>query len=259
MSFRYSANLGFLWRESPLADAIRAAVASGFDAVECHFPYDQDLGAARRALDETGAPMLSLNCCLGDPDEGQFGIGAAAGRAAEARASVDRGLAAADALGARMLHVMAGRVGDAPAAREAFLETLSYACAQAPHGLTVLIEPINRHDVPGYHLHRLDQAAEIIRRLGAPNLALMFDAYHAERTEPPAAARLAEHISAVAHIQIAGTPDRGEPDRGAADLKAFLREASALGYCGHIGAEYKPRGALEAGLGWLSAFRVSGL
>ena len=38
----FSANLGFLWNDRPLADAIRAARAAGFDAVECHWPYDQD-------------------------------------------------------------------------------------------------------------------------------------------------------------------------------------------------------------------------
>ncbi|MEN8934506.1 MAG: isomerase, partial [Planktotalea arctica] len=36
---KFSANLGFLWSELSLPDAIRAAKAAGFDAVECHWPY----------------------------------------------------------------------------------------------------------------------------------------------------------------------------------------------------------------------------
>lgn len=32
---KFSANLGFLWQELPLAEAIYAAKAAGFDAVEC--------------------------------------------------------------------------------------------------------------------------------------------------------------------------------------------------------------------------------
>ena len=37
----FSANLGFLWQEHTLADAIRAAHTAGFNAVECHFPYNE--------------------------------------------------------------------------------------------------------------------------------------------------------------------------------------------------------------------------
>jgi len=44
----FSANLGFLWSELPLPDAIRAAKRAGFHAVECHWPYDHDAEAVRR-------------------------------------------------------------------------------------------------------------------------------------------------------------------------------------------------------------------
>ena len=37
---RFSANLGFLWTDLALTDAIKAAAAFGFDAVECHWPFD---------------------------------------------------------------------------------------------------------------------------------------------------------------------------------------------------------------------------
>jgi hydroxypyruvate isomerase len=37
---RFSANLGFLWTELPLPAAIMAAAKAGFDAVECHWPFD---------------------------------------------------------------------------------------------------------------------------------------------------------------------------------------------------------------------------
>ena len=53
---RFSANLGFLWTDRPLADAVRAAAAAGFDAVECHWPYDEDAGAVQGALAKPGCP-----------------------------------------------------------------------------------------------------------------------------------------------------------------------------------------------------------
>ena len=51
---KFSANLGFLWNDRPLPDAIRAAKSAGFDAVECHWPYDVPTTIIRAALEETG-------------------------------------------------------------------------------------------------------------------------------------------------------------------------------------------------------------
>ena len=65
---RFSANLGFLWNDLPLAAAIRAARAAGFDAVECHWPYAVDPGDVRSALEETGLPMLLAQRTAWDAD-----------------------------------------------------------------------------------------------------------------------------------------------------------------------------------------------
>ena len=85
---RFSANLGFLWTDVALPDAIRKAAAAGFEAVECHFPYDVDIDAVNKALDETGLPMLGLNTIRGDVEAGDFGLSALPGRESEARAAI---------------------------------------------------------------------------------------------------------------------------------------------------------------------------
>ena len=56
----FSANLGFLWPNYPLAEAIRSAHRSGFDAVECHFPYDEPVDEVCQALEETGLQCWGL-------------------------------------------------------------------------------------------------------------------------------------------------------------------------------------------------------
>ena len=63
---RLSANLGFLWTELSLPDAIRAAAKAGFEAVECHWPYDVPVSDVQSALAEAGVPMLGLNTRRGD-------------------------------------------------------------------------------------------------------------------------------------------------------------------------------------------------
>ena len=75
---RFSANLGFLWQDRPLPEAIHAAHAAGFDAVECHWPYDTPAQATRAALEETGLPLPGLNTVRGEP--GENGLCALPGR-----------------------------------------------------------------------------------------------------------------------------------------------------------------------------------
>ena len=84
----FSANIGFLYTDLPLPDRIRAAKRAGFDAVECHFPYDVPVAEMRAALDETGLPMLGLNTVPGNPAAGDFGLAALPDRAEEAAAAV---------------------------------------------------------------------------------------------------------------------------------------------------------------------------
>ena len=237
-----------------LFGAIRAAAAAGFHAVECHWPYDTPPQAARAALHDTGLPMLSLNTARGDVAAGQFGLSALPGREDEARAAIDAGLDYGAAIGARALHVMAGKASGA-AAEAAFRANLVYACERAAAlGITILIEPLNRHDAPGYFLTTTDQAAMLIHTLGRPNLKLMFDCYHVGRQEGDVGTRLAALLPIIGHIQFASVPDRGPPGQGELCYDHLFAQIAALGYDAPLGAEYRPRGATGDSLGWLARF-----
>ncbi|NSX53265.1 hydroxypyruvate isomerase family protein [Parasulfitobacter algicola] len=252
----FSANLGFLFTDLSLPDGIRAAKAAGFSAVECHFPYDTRPADIMTALTETGLPMLGLNTHPGNRDAGEFGLSAMPGRGADARAEIDRACDYAVATGTRMVHVMAGRTDGGPDADQAFVDTLSYATERAAtNGLDILIEPINHRDVPGYHLSRVEQAVDLIDRIGAPNLKIMFDCYHVQIMQGDLIQRFRTHQHMIGHVQIAAVPDRGEPDQGELSYHHIIPALRDLGYTAPIGAEYKPRGTdTDAGLGWLSAY-----
>ncbi len=185
----FSANLGFLFTDRPLPEAIRAAGRAGFSAVECHFPYDTPVAEVRAALDETGLPMLGLNTVRGNVTAGDFGLAALPGREAEARAAIDQAIDYARAVGAGSVHVMAGRSGGGAPAEATFRANLAHACDRAGGDLAILIEPINQRDAPGYHLSRVEHAADIIATLGRDNLRIMYDclprADRAGRPDPP--------------------------------------------------------------------------
>jgi len=250
---KFSANLGFLWTDRPLPDAIRAARDAGFDAVECHWPYDTPPAETRAALRETGLPMLGLNTRRGTTALGEMGLSALPGREADARATIDEALAYARATGTRAVHVMAG-ISAGPQARAAFVGNLTYACsAAAQDGLTILIEPLNPFSVPGYFLNGTGQAADIIREVGRPNLALMFDCFHVQIIEGDVTRRLGALLPLIGHIQIASVPDRGAPDHGELDYGYVLPRIAALGWDRPIGAEYLPEASHD--MGWLARYK----
>lgn len=251
---QFSANLGFLWTELPLPDAIRAAHAAGFDAVECHWPYDTPAKDVVSALSETGLPMLGLNTRRGDLSIGENGLSAIPGRETEARAAIDEATAYADAIDAKAIHVIAG-FAQGVEAHAVFLENLKYAVAKTAR--IVLIEPLNRHDAPDYFLTTTGQAAGIVAEINAPNLKLMFDCYHVGRTEGDLITRLTALMPIIGHIQFASVPDRGAPDTGEINYPWLFSRIRALGWSRPLGAEYKPKGPTGDTLDWLDAYRNS--
>ena len=245
MTARFSANTGFLWTDLDLPGRIRAAHAAGFDAVEFHDEAQRgDLAAVAAALAETGLPVCGLNVRMGQ----SAGCAAIPGQEDQARRDVDAAARTAEALGAQALHVLAGRSGE-DGDRAAFLRVLRHALAVSDR--VVLIEPICQQAMPGYFLHYIDQAAAIIEDIGDRRLRLMFDCFHIQTATGDCTAAFARHAGRVGHVQIASVPGRNEP--GVDDMLDYARLIPAMqaaGYGGAFGCEYRPRGTVEAGLGW---------
>jgi len=256
---KFSANLGFLWTELALPDAIRAAKRAGFDAVECHWPFETAAADVNAALRETGLPMLGLNTRRGDVAGGENGLAAVPGREKDARRYIDEALAYAEAIDCRNVHVMAGFTDRGDKAESVFRSNLAYAADQAI-GLekTILIEPLNHRDAPGYHLSDLDAALETLGAVGKPNIKVMFDCYHLQIMQGDLVTRLRTHLHNIGHIQIAAVPDRGEPDQGEVNYAWLFGAIDEMGWEGYVGAEYKPRTNTDEGLGWLKSFRAGG-
>ncbi len=252
---RFSANLGFLWTDLLLVEAIHAAKAAGFHAVECHWPYDVPAGCVARALGEASLLMLGLNTAPGDLSKSEFGLAALPDRQEEARAAIDQAIDYGAEIRTQAVHVMAG-VTNAETAHDVYLDNLRYACRMAePYDITILIEPLNQHDVPGYFLADTKQASDVINEIAVPNLKLLFDCYHVGRTEGNIENRFRELQPLIGHVQFASIPDRGPPNDGQIDFPSFFAMLDDLGWSRPLGAEYRPVGATDASLGWLADFR----
>ncbi|MBQ0822003.1 TIM barrel protein [Microvirga sp. HBU67558] len=254
---RFSANLGFLFTELPEIDRVGAAAAAGFKAVEMHWPYQVPAEEMRAALTRSQVTVLGLNTPVGNASAGDFGLGALPGRESEFQKAIEQAVSYGHAIGASAVHCMSGLVAPdaASAAERTFVANLKLAADKAAQaGMTVLIEPINHRDKPGYFLHTVEQAASIIDQVGRRNVKIMFDCYHTQIMQGDLTRRLKDFLDVIGHVQIAAVPSRAEPDEGEIDYRTLCRSLDDMGYGGWIGAEYKPRGRTEDGLGWLSAW-----
>lgn len=252
---RFAANLSMLFTERPFMDRFAAAAGAGFRGVEILFPYEHDAGRIRNALEEHGLALALLNAPAGDWAAGERGLAAVPGPEAESRFEGDlhRILEWSRALRPGVIHVLAG-IAQGPAARATYLERLGRLCAFVPEQ-RFTIEPINDRNMPGYHLASTADARAVIAEVGAPNLRLQLDLYHAQIMEGDLTDRIAALSPLIGHVQVAGVPGRHEPDTGELSFAHLMRVLDGIGYDGWVGAEYRPAGTTEAGLGWFKPWR----
>ena len=252
---RFAANLTMMYAEHAFLDRFAAAARDGFQAVEFLFPYEYPAAEIRSRLEANGLELALFNAPPGDWAQGERGIASLPGREEEFRASVAKALEYARVLGNKRLHVMAGLI--APAEDRArhhavYVGNLAHAAKEAaPLGITVVIEPINTRDIPGFFLNRQDEAHAACAAVAAPNLKVQMDLYHCQIVEGDLAMKIRRYIGGVGHMQIAGVPERHEPSLGEINYPYLFEVIDSLGYAGWIGCEYRPRGATSEGLAWL--------
>jgi len=252
---RLAANLGHLFTERPLIERFGAAAAAGFAAVELQFPYDVPPAAVKAELARHSLTQLGINT----PQGREFGLAALPGRERDFDAAFARALDYVAAIGGRAIHCMAGVVpiNERPAAERVFIANLTRAAAAAAQSnIMLLIEPLNPRDRPGYFLSHLEHAADLIGKIGAPNVRIQFDFYHIQIVGGDLIRRFEEFLPLIGHAQIAAVPSRAEPDEGEVNYPAVLTALERLGYTGWIGCEYKPRKRTEDGLAWARPYGI---
>ncbi len=254
---KFAANLSMLFTELDFLERFGAAREAGFDAVEFLFPYAYDAAQMAALLRRHALTLVLHNMPPGDWAAGERGMACDPLRAAEFRAGVALALSYATQLGVRQLHCMAGIApphATPSLARQTFIDNLRYAADQCgPHGIDVLIEPINTYDIPGYFLSHSRQALDIIADCGRDNLFLQYDIYHMQRMEGELSNTIRANLPLIKHMQLADTPGRHEPGSGEINYRHLFALLDELGYAGWIGCEYHPRAGTVAGLGWRAA------
>jgi 2-dehydrotetronate isomerase len=255
---KLAANLSMMFQEVGFLDRFEAAAAAGFKGIEYLFPYEFPASEIASRLRRHGLTQALFNLPPGDWANGERGTAALPGREDEFMAGVERALEYAEAIGCMRLHPMAGIWHGARSEAEAvYVSNIRSAADRAAlRGITVLIEPINTRDMPGYFLTTTSQARAAMKAVGRPNVKLQLDLYHCQIMEGDLAAHVRGLVRDYAHVQIAGVPDRREPDHGEVNYPYLLELLDEVGYGGWVGCEYRPAADTRAGLGWARRWGV---
>jgi hydroxypyruvate isomerase len=257
---RFCANLTTLYPRMGLPDAMAAARADGFAAIECRTPFDQPAEMVREALDRLGLVMVQFNCPMGDFAGGERGLACLPGREADFRASIDETIAYATTLGVRQVNCISGLVPPGATlsqVEDVFVANLRHAAARlAEAGIRLQIEPINPIDTPGVFLHTTAGFARVAERVGHDNLYLQYDFYHMQVVQGDLIRTFDRFRDRINHVQIADNPGRHEPGSGEINYDFVLRELERRGYAGWVGLEYIPATTVREGLGWLERYRA---
>lgn len=254
---QFAANLTLLFAERPFAERFAAAATAGFTAVECQFPYN-DASATELAglLDDNNLTLVLFNLPAGDWASGDRGIACDPARVDEFRAGVDKALPYVQACGCTQLNCLPGLLPKGVTREQAesvLIDNLRYAATTlAAVGVTLLMEPINHFDIPGFLVNTSYQGQALITRAGAANVKLQYDLYHMYRMGENLTQRLAALGDLVGHIQFADSPGRHQPGTGDMPLTEVFAAIAASAYDGWVSAEYHPQGPTEASLGWLA-------
>jgi hydroxypyruvate isomerase len=255
---KFAANLTMLFTEDPFLQRFALARTCGFKAVEFLFPYAHSKEEIKLNLDVYVLKLILHNLPAGDWDAGERGIACLPDRKEEFREGVAKAIEYAKFLNVGQLNCLAGKApsdADPNVLRATFIENLRFAASELKKAnLRLLIEPINTYDIPGFYLSRTAQAIEIMDEVGADNLFLQYDIYHAQRMEGELANTIQKYLPRIGHIQLADNPGRNEPGTGEINYQFLFSHLDRIGYKGWIGCEYKPLKNTAAGIGWMQQY-----
>jgi hydroxypyruvate isomerase len=254
---RFDANLSQLYTELSFLDRFAAAAADGFAGVEYRGPYDVPQETIAELLRAHGLTQVLFNLPAGDWDKGERGIGCLPGREDEFRDGLETAIDYAKALGCEQLNCLAGLMPEYMPYKmleDTLVANLAYAAPRLEReGLRLLIEPLNRVDLPRCMLASTEQFERIAARVGSANLWLQYDVYHMQVMQGDLVRTFARLRDRIAHVQVADNPGRHEPGTGEINYPYVFAELSRLGYSRWIGCEYVPINGTSAGLTWMNS------
>lgn len=107
-----------------------------------------------------------------------------------------------------------------------------------PHGLVMVLEPLNFRDHPGLFLKKIPQAYQICQSVGSPSCKILDDLYHQQVQEGNLIPNIDLAWEEIGYFQVGDNPGRKEPTTGEINYANVFRHIHEKGYAGIIGMEH---------------------
>ena len=248
---KLSANLAVLWAELPFLERFDAAAASGFSAVEVPNPYEYSAQDLQLAMRRTGLRIILITAPPPNYTGGPMVFAATPNQECRFQHDMRRVYRYAEVLQVPTITVRAGD-GDSDVCCDTMVRNLKWASRNAPKGVVLTIEPVNKTDSPGSFLHSYEQAAKMLDAVKKPNIRLQFDSFQAQMIHGDAINVWQRFGLRAAHVQLSDTPGRAAPGEGDIDFRTLVDEIRKSDYSGWVSADYLPGDRqTEGSLRWM--------
>lgn len=245
-----------------VVDQLRYMSEQGFRSLEDNGMKDRSVEEQERIADEMARLNMTMGVFVAHRiywTEPNLARGESAKRE-EFLADIESSVAVAKRVNAKWMTVVPGHVdlrldmGYQTANVVAALREASRILE--PHGLIMVLEPLNPHNHPGLFLKKAAQAYEICRAVDSPSCKILFDIYHQQITEGNLIPNIDRSWDEIAYFQIGDNPGRNEPTTGEINYRNVFAHIHAKGYRGVLGMEHgNSRSGVEGEAAVIQAYR----
>ena len=244
---KVSVCIEMIYTEVPFLDRIKLAAEQGFDGVEFWNWDNKDIPALKKVVEETGVEIAAFQSNRG-------GTLINPSHRKDFLHGIKESLDLAVELNCKAMFLLTDELGDDRSVKFQFPELSEeqkyhsvldglkeIAPLSEKAGVTLVMEPLNTLvDHKGYWLEHSKTGIELLRKIGSPNIRLLFDIYHQQVTEGNIIQRLTQDIDAVGHIHVADVPGRHQPGTGELNYGNIFKALKTTGYDKFVGLEYEP-------------------
>lgn len=107
-----------------------------------------------------------------------------------------------------------------------------------PHGLVMVLEPLNFRDHPGLFLKTVPQSYEVCRAVNSPSCKILDDLYHMQIQEGNLIPNMDRAWDEIAYFQVGDNPGRKEPTTGEINYLNVFKHIHGKGFTGIVGMEH---------------------
>lgn len=238
---------------APLVERAKRVNEAGFDAVEFWFyDFDPKHGPGDRNLAEFGKycadnNILINNAVVNSPDAG---IGGSLVDPADRDGYIQRlkeTIKVCKDINCNAAITCTGNMIPGRSYEEQKLSVIDSLKAAAEvaqaENFKLHLEALNTLvDHEGYFLDSAEEGGDIIRKVGSPNVKLLFDVYHMQIMAGNIISRIEKLMDTIGHFHAAGVPGRHDLDMGELNYPNIIKAIDDFGYNGLFGLEYWPAG-----------------